>query len=98
MVQNNQKDRQSFSKKQNHKRKAQEVKTYKKGLMKLGHPADCNSKKKQFRQKNRDNEIKKKEVLQTPNKKGNDCLVQIYCQYLNHHRKIRAKTQTRSNV
>ena len=29
----------------NHKRKAQEVKTYKKGFMKLGHPADCNSKK-----------------------------------------------------
>ena len=44
MVQNNQKDRQSLPK--NHKRKAQEVKTYKKGLMKLGHPADRNSKEK----------------------------------------------------
>ena len=33
--------------------------TYKKP----GHPADCKFKKKQFRQKNRDNEIKKKKVL-----------------------------------
>ena len=66
--------------------------------MKLGHPADCNSKKKQFRQKNRDNKIKKKEVLQTLNKKGNDCPFKINHQYPNHHWNIRTKTQTRSNA
>ena len=43
-----------------------------------------------------DNEIKKKEVLQTLNK--NDCLVKINYQYPNHHRNIRAKTQTRSDA
>ena len=33
-----------------------------------------------------------------PSTKGNDCLFKINCQYLNHHRYIRAKTQTRSNA
>ena len=47
--------------------------------------------------KNRDNEIKKKEVLQTLDKK-NDCLFKINHQYLNHHWNIRTKTRTRSNV
>ena len=40
----------------------------------------------------------KKEVLQTLNTKGNDCLFKINCQYLNRHWNIRAKTQTRSNA
>ena len=37
--------------------------------MKLGHPADCHPKRKQFRQKIGITKIKK-EVLQTLNKKG----------------------------
>ena len=69
MVQNNQKDRQSLSKKKNHKRKAQEVKTYKKGLIKLGHPADCNSKKETVQAKKKGITKIKKEVTQTLNKK-----------------------------
>ena len=48
--------------------------------------------------KTRDNEIKKKEVLQTLNKRRNHCLFKINHQHPNHHRKIRAKTRTRSNV
>ena len=63
---------------------------------KLGHPADCKYKKKQFRQKDKDNKIKKKEVLQTLIK--SDCLFKINYQYPNHHWNIRAKTQTRSNA
>ena len=67
--------------------------------MKLGHPADCNSKKETVQaKKNRDNEIKKKEVLQALNQKRNDCLFPINCQYPNHHWNIRAKTQIRSNA
>ena len=70
------------------------------GLMKLGHPADCEFQKgNSSGKKKRDNEIKKKEVLQNLNKKkGNGCLIKICCQYPNHHWYIKAKTQTRSNV
>ena len=45
-----------------------------------------------------DNKIQKKEILQTLNKKRNDCLFKINYQYPNHRRYIRAKTQTRSNA
>ena len=41
---------------------------------------------------------KKKEVLQTLNTKGNDCLFRINYQYLNHYWNIRTKTQIRSNA
>ena len=71
MVPNNHKDRQSLSKK-NHKRKAQEVKTYEKRLTKLGHPADCNSKKETVQAKKKGiTEIKKRKRSYKPStKKG----------------------------
>ena len=50
MVQNNQKDRQSLSKK---KQKAQKVKTYKEDLPNWGIPLTVIPKRKQFRQKKR---------------------------------------------
>ena len=61
MVPNNHKDRQSSFL----KIKAQQVKTYEGDLQKLGHPADCNHKKEQFRKKTGITKSKKKEVLQT---------------------------------
>ena len=69
--------------------------------MKPGHPADCNSKKETVQaKKERDNKKKseKKEVIQTLNKKGNDCLFKINYQHPNHRWYIKAETQTRSNV
>ena len=68
--------------------------------MKLGHPADCNSKKETVQaKKERDNKKnQKKEVLQTLNQKRNDCLSKINCQHPNHHWNIRTKTQTKSNA
>ena len=51
--------------------------------MKLGHPADCNSKKETVQaKKERDN---KKEDYK------NDCLFKINFQYPNHHRNIKDK-------
>ena len=48
------------------------------GLMKLGHPADCNPKKETVQVKKKKKGItkskKKKEVSQTLSKKGDDCL------------------------
>ena len=96
MVQNNQKGRQSLSK--SHKQKAQEVKTYKKGLMKLGHPADCNSEKETVQAKNRDNKIKEERGSTNPQQKGMTAYFKISHQHLNHHWNIRTKTQTRSSV
>ena len=67
-------------------------------LTKLGHPADCNHKKEQFRQKTGTTKSKKRKRSYKPSTKGNDCLFKINCQYPDHHWYIKAKTQTRSNV
>ena len=67
------------------------------GLMKLGHPADC-SHKRDSSGKNRDNKIKKERGPTNPQQKRNDCLFKINCQYPNHHWYIKAKTQTGSNA
>ena len=40
----------------------------------------------------------KRERSNKPSTKGNDCLFKINYHYLNRHRNIRAKTQTRSNA
>ena len=66
--------------------------------MKLGHPADCSSKKKKKREtvqakKKGITKIKKQEVSQTLNQSKNDCLFRIYHQYLNHYWNIRTKIQ-----
>ena len=61
-----------------------------------GIPLTVVTKRNNSGKKNRDNKIKKKEVLQTLKK--NNCLFKINCQYLNHHQNIRTKTQTRSNA
>ena len=64
-----------------------------------GIPLTVIPKRKQFRQKKKGiTKSKKKEVLQTLDKNKNDCLFRVNHQYPNHHWKIRAKTQTRSNV
>ena len=74
MVLNNHKDRQSLSKK-NHKWKAQKVKTNKEDLQNWGIPLTVIPKKETVQaKKNRDNTIKKKEVLQTLNKKKGEWL------------------------
>ena len=66
--------------------------------MKLGHPADCNSKKETSQAKKKKGITKiEKEVLQTLDNK-NDCLIKIYCQYPNHRWYIKARTQPRSNA
>ena len=69
-------------------------------LTKLGHPADCNSKKRNSSGKKKKGitKIRQERGLTNPQQKRNDCLFKISYQHLNHHRKIRAKTQTRSNM
>ena len=67
--------------------------------MKLGHPADCNSKNETVQaKKERDNKNQERGLTNPQPKQKNDCLFKINHQYPNHHRKIGAKTQTRSNV
>ena len=94
MVPNNCQDRQSLCL----KIKAQQVKTYEEDLQNWGIPLTVIT-KETVQAKNRDNKNqKKKEVLQTLNQKGNDCLFKINCQHPNHHRNIKARIQTRSNA
>ena len=98
MVQNNHKDRQSLSKKIINE-KPKKVKTYKGDLRNWGIPLTIIPKKgNSSGKKNRDNKIRQERGLTNPQQKKNDCLAKIGYQHPNHHRKIRAKTQTRSNV
>ena len=86
----------SHYQKKNHKWKAQKVKTYKGDLRNWGIPLTLIT-KETVQAKFRDNKNqKKKEVSQTLDK--NVYLFKASYQHPNHHRKIRAKTQTRSNV
>ena len=95
MVQNNQKDRQSSSKFINEK--AQKSLNLQRGLMKLGHPADCNSKKGNSSGKKKKKGIAKsrKRSYKPSAEKGNDCLFKISHQHLNHYWNIKARTQNK---
>ena len=66
--------------------------------MKLGHPADCNSKKETVQaKKERDNKNQER-GLTNPQQERNDCLFKRSYQHLNHYWNVKAKTQTRSNA
>ena len=93
MVPYNRKDMQSLSL----EIKAHQVKTYEGDLQNWGIPLTVITKETVQAKKTGITKSKRKRSYK-PSTKRNDCLFKINCQYPNHHRNVRAKTQTRSNA